>query len=83
MGEGTNIPTERGRLSQAFQLIRALVRYHKKTFFTAVAGASVAIDEDVAAGRTECFLNSVKLLTSVKQVLEALYRRRRTYVLRE
>ena len=41
MGEGTNIPVERGRLRQAFQLVRALVRHHKKTFFTAVAGASV------------------------------------------
>lgn len=41
MGEGTNIPKERGRLRQAFQLVLALVRHHKKTFFTAVAGASV------------------------------------------
>ena len=41
MGEGTKIPNDRGRLWQAFQLIRALVRYHKKTFFTAVAGAAV------------------------------------------
>lgn len=41
MGEGTNIPNDRGRLRQAFQLVRALVRSHKRTFFTAVAGASV------------------------------------------
>lgn len=41
MGEGTNIPRERGRLRQAFQLVRALVRYHKKTFFIAVGGAAV------------------------------------------
>ncbi len=41
MGEGTKIPRDRGRSRQAFQLIRALVRYHKKTFFTAVGGAAV------------------------------------------
>jgi ABC-type multidrug transport system fused ATPase/permease subunit len=41
MGEGTKIPNDRGRLRQAFQLIRALVRYHKRTFFTAVGGAAV------------------------------------------
>lgn len=41
MGEGTKISRDRGRSRQAFQLIRALVRYHKKTFFTAVGGAAV------------------------------------------
>ncbi len=41
MGEGTDIPESRGRLRQAFRLIRALVRHHKRTFFTAVAGAAV------------------------------------------
>ena len=41
MGEGTEIPTDRGRLSQAFHLVRALIRHHEKTFFTAVAGAAV------------------------------------------
>ncbi len=41
MGEGTDIPAARGRLRLAFQLIRALVRHHKRTFFTAVSGAAV------------------------------------------
>lgn len=41
MGEGMIIRNDRGRLRQAFQLIRALVRYHKRTFFIAVAGAAV------------------------------------------
>ena len=41
MGAGTIIPNERGRLRQAFRLVRALVRHHKRTFFTAVAGAAV------------------------------------------
>ncbi len=41
MGDGTSIPNDRGRLRQAFQLVRALVRHHKRTFFTAVAGAAV------------------------------------------
>jgi len=41
MGEGTDIPAADGQLSQAFQLVRALVRHHKRLFFTAVAGASV------------------------------------------
>ena len=41
MGDGTIIPNERGRLRQAFRLVRALVRHHKRTFFTAVAGAAV------------------------------------------
>jgi ABC-type multidrug transport system fused ATPase/permease subunit len=41
MGEGTNIPEHRGRLRDAFRLVRALVRHHKRTFFTAVAGAAV------------------------------------------
>lgn len=41
MGEGTDIPAARNRLRLAFQLIRALVRHHKRTFFTAVGGASV------------------------------------------
>ena len=41
MGEGTDTPEARGRLRQAFRLVRALVRHHKRTFFTAVAGASV------------------------------------------
>lgn len=31
----------RNRLVQAFQLVRALVRHHKRLFFTAVAGAAV------------------------------------------
>jgi hypothetical protein len=41
VGDGTSIPNDRGRLRQAFQLVRALVRHHKRTFFTAVAGAAV------------------------------------------
>lgn len=41
VGEGTNIPVARNRLVQAFQLVRVLVRHHKRLFFTAVAGAAV------------------------------------------
>jgi ATP-binding cassette subfamily B protein len=41
MGDGTAIPEARGRLGQAFRLVRALIRHQKRTFFTAVAGASV------------------------------------------
>ncbi|MDO8361344.1 MAG: ABC transporter ATP-binding protein [Actinomycetota bacterium] len=41
MGEGTTIPESRGRLRQAFRLVRALLRHHKRTFFIAVGGASV------------------------------------------
>ena len=41
MGSGTDIPESRGRLRVTFRLVRALIRHHKRTFFTAVAGASV------------------------------------------
>ncbi|MGB8859778.1 MAG: ABC transporter ATP-binding protein [Ilumatobacteraceae bacterium] len=41
MGDGTDIPARRGRLREAFQLVRALVRHHKRTYFTAVGGAAV------------------------------------------
>lgn len=41
MGDGTDIPVHRGRLRDAFRLVRALVRHHKRTFFTAVGGAAV------------------------------------------
>ena len=41
MGEGTDIPATAGRLTQAFRLVRALIRHHERTFFTAVGGAAV------------------------------------------
>ncbi|HEX3090849.1 MAG TPA: ABC transporter transmembrane domain-containing protein, partial [Ilumatobacteraceae bacterium] len=39
--DGTIVPTDAGRATQAFRLIRGLLRYHKKLFFTAVACAAV------------------------------------------
>ncbi len=41
MGDGTAIPADRGRAVQAFLLVRALLRHHKRTFFIAVGGAAV------------------------------------------
>ncbi len=41
MGEGTNVPDDRGRARQAFHLLRALLRQQKGTFAIAVGGASV------------------------------------------
>lgn len=41
MGEAGVISPDRGRLTAAFVLVRALVRRHKRLFFTAVAGAAV------------------------------------------
>lgn len=41
MGEGTGVPIRRGRAVQAFRLVRALVRHHKRTFAIAVGGAAV------------------------------------------
>ncbi|MEP7047437.1 MAG: ABC transporter ATP-binding protein, partial [Ilumatobacteraceae bacterium] len=39
--EGTIVPPDVGRASQAFRLIRGLLRYHKRLFFTAVGCAAV------------------------------------------
>jgi ATP-binding cassette, subfamily B, bacterial len=39
--DGTIVPTDAGRATQAFRLIRGLLRHHKKLFFTAVACAAV------------------------------------------
>ncbi len=39
--DGTIVPTDVGRGTQAFRLIRGLLRHHKKLFFTAVACAAV------------------------------------------
>jgi len=41
MGDGTNIPAERGRMRQAFHLVRNVIRHHERQFFTAVGGAAV------------------------------------------
>jgi ATP-binding cassette subfamily B protein len=38
---GTLIPETGGRMTQAFRLLRSLLRHHKRLFFTAVAGAAV------------------------------------------
>ncbi len=39
--DGTIVPTDAGRATQAFRLIRGLLRHHKKLFFTAVGCAAV------------------------------------------
>jgi ATP-binding cassette, subfamily B, bacterial len=39
--EGMIVPTDAGRGTQAFRLIRGLLRHHKKLFFTAVGCAAV------------------------------------------
>jgi ATP-binding cassette, subfamily B, bacterial len=39
--EGTVVPADAGRGTQAFRLIRGLLRHHKKLFFTAVGCAAV------------------------------------------
>jgi ATP-binding cassette, subfamily B, bacterial len=39
--EGTVVPTDAGRGTQAFRLIRGLLRHHKRLFFTAVGCAAV------------------------------------------
>ena len=41
VGEGTVVPERGSRLAQAFRLLRALLRHHKRLFFTAVTGAAV------------------------------------------
>lgn len=41
MGDGTDTPAERGRLRQAFHLVRNVIRHHERQFFTAVGGAAV------------------------------------------
>ena len=41
MGDGTDIQATRGRLVQAFRLVRSLLRHHKRLFSIAVAGAAV------------------------------------------
>ncbi|MEO5723006.1 MAG: ABC transporter ATP-binding protein [Ilumatobacteraceae bacterium] len=38
---GTLIPDVGGKMTQAFRLLRALLRHHKRLFFTAVGGAAV------------------------------------------
>lgn len=38
---GTTVPVEASRATQAFRLIRGLLRYHKRLFFTAVGCAAV------------------------------------------
>ena len=38
---GSEVPARGGRMTQAFRLVRALLRGHKRLFFTAVAGAAV------------------------------------------
>lgn len=40
-GKGTIVPTDVGRPTQAFRLIRGLLRHHKGLFFTAVGFAAV------------------------------------------
>ncbi len=40
-GSGATIPEQGNRAVQAFRLVRALLRHHKRLFFTAVAGAAV------------------------------------------
>lgn len=40
-GSGTVVPTDVGRGTQAYRLIRGLLRHHKKLFFTAVGCAAV------------------------------------------
>ncbi|MBK5332483.1 MAG: hypothetical protein JJD93_10955, partial [Ilumatobacteraceae bacterium] len=39
-GEGTIVPPDASRLTQAFRLIRGLLRHHKRLFFTAVGCAA-------------------------------------------
>jgi ATP-binding cassette, subfamily B, bacterial len=39
--DATTVPTDAGRGTQAFRLIRGLLRHHKKLFFTAVGCAAV------------------------------------------
>lgn len=39
--DGTIVPTDAGRGTQAFRLIRGLLRHHKRLFFTAVGFAAV------------------------------------------
>ena len=36
-----DVPEKRGRMAQAFRLVRALLHHHKGTFFIAVAGSAV------------------------------------------
>ena len=40
-GDGTTVPSDVGRATQAFRLIRGLLRHHKRLFFTAVGCAAV------------------------------------------
>jgi ATP-binding cassette, subfamily B, bacterial len=40
-GDGTIVPPDAGRGTQAFRLIRGLLRHHKRLFFTAVGCAAV------------------------------------------
>ena len=40
-GAGTAVPPDASRLTQAFRLIRGLLRHHKRLFFTAVSCAAV------------------------------------------
>jgi ATP-binding cassette, subfamily B, bacterial len=40
-GDGTTVPPDAGRGTQAFRLIRGLLRHHKRLFFTAVGCAAV------------------------------------------
>jgi ABC-type multidrug transport system fused ATPase/permease subunit len=40
-GAGTIVPPDASRLTQAFRLIRGLLRHHKRLFFTAVSCAAV------------------------------------------
>ena len=39
--EGTVVPEDAGRATQAFRLVRGLLRHHKGLFFTAVGCAAV------------------------------------------
>ena len=48
VGSGADVVVQ-NRMSQAYRLVRMLLRHHKRTFFTAVGGAAVFASCTVAS----------------------------------